>query len=103
MTRGVGGGAYRHNGDRDKLESLGLDANYEHVRDWQDLGTVQLDSGGSVKVEVSCWPAQFWRFTIRTDERPEPTVLGSGSGGFVDYWPTAKLFADAMLQVIDDA
>lgn len=74
----------------------------------------------TVKVEVCAYPAQFWRFTITRpqdqtehygkDERGidlwraiyEPVerfVMTTGSGGFSNYWETAKAVAENMVNV----
>ena len=72
----------------------------------------------TVQAEVRALPAQFWRFTI-TRPRDEIEDLGedggglwrsvyepvkrfvvtTGSGGFSNYWPTAKAIAGNMIDV----
>jgi hypothetical protein len=132
-------GAYTHNGDRDLLLSLGLKAD-NFGRDWTDLGTVIVSEAepdgefgpkpaSTIKVEVSAYPAQFWRFTITTprdecedipdDAPPQPHEQGNsaykrwravyepvevyrvrtGSGGFSRYWPMAREIAEHMVIV----
>ena len=103
--------AYRHNGDHELLGSLGL-RQHGFDRDWTALGTVTLPNGAktpaaTVEVEVCALPAQFWRFTItrpRWDEdsdsyHTERSVMTTGSGGFSDFWPHAKLIAENMVRV----
>lgn len=93
-------GAYRHNGDHELMTSLGL-RTWSFHQEFTDLGTVIINevheesSAATIKVEVSALPAQFWRFTVTQEEGV--TVLTTGSGGFSDYWPIAKLVADNML------
>jgi hypothetical protein len=128
--------AYSHNGDDKELARLGLKTNAFKARDaedsWLDLGTVVVQEAReemtgdpktptsfpacTVRVEVACYPAQFWRFTIdRYDEkltgdvagggewgvevRPERFILRTGSGGFSDYWEIAEAFARNMVDV----
>lgn len=128
--------AYRHNGDDKLLASLGLKV-HGHVEqgakdNWIDLGTVEVEpareeKGGqpeklirypacTVKVEVACYPAQFWRFTVERYHsritgdlygagdwsvalKRETITLKTGSGGFNGYWPIAERFAQNMLDV----
>lgn len=119
-----GGSAYTHNGDRELCEELGLKTT-GWGREWTEIGTVivaeeeyEKDYGhkhaATVKVEVSCLPAQFFRFTINVpvfksehlDETErsgwygtKETILSTGSGGIGEYWPVAKLFAEDMISV----
>lgn len=122
--------AYTHNGDRKLLQELGL-AVFGFGVDWIDLGTVVLFEAEertygnppetktapatTVKVEVSCLPAQFWRFTV-TRPRDQVDELGegrwrtvyepvevfeitTGSGGFSGYWPGVKQIAGHCFEV----
>jgi hypothetical protein len=119
--------AYTHNGDRELMRSLGLRTT-GFGREWTELGTTVVVPAAdarpgeekqfparpahTVKVEVSAFPAMFWRFTIfRTVEEvvedgdgsagsewhtvlhPETIELCTGSGGFYTYWPTAEAIA----------
>lgn len=126
----TGGQAYSHNGDFDLMQSLGLKTNFD--REWTDVGTVTVEEArdneygpdsipaATVKVEVSAMPAQFFRFTVNTtenviDEEPygdfhftsryEPRryVLKTGSGSFTEYWAVAKMMAQNMLTVEQEA
>lgn len=64
---------------------------------WHDVGTVELDSA-SVRIEVCCLPAQFYRFTIEPKiEDVQHAVLTTGSGGLSDFWPAIELWAEGML------
>lgn len=75
----------------------------------------KMRPAATVQVEVIAHPAQFFRFTItRPQERIvdqknkkwyviyEPVqrfVIKTGSGGFGDYWPVAKMMAEHMIDV----
>ncbi len=62
------------------------------------VGMVILEDGAWVRIWVDCAPAQFWTFCVRSKEGAE-TRFKTGSGALSDYWPTAKLFADARIVV----
>lgn len=68
---------------------------------WTDLGEHVHTYPGTattyrVRVALSCWPAQFWRFDVVSSEGTR-TRLHTGSGRLVDYWPAVKLFAESMI------
>ncbi len=117
--------AYKHNGDEDKLRSLGLRTT-NFGRAWTDLGTVTVEEAepdgdfgprpaATVRVEVMALPSMGWRFTIvrpreevedlgggawRAVYEPcETIVFETGSGGFVGFWPTAELMATHMIEI----
>jgi len=116
--------AYRHNGDQEAMEELGL-RTAGFARDWTALGTVVVHAAepegeygprpaATIDVEVSAMPAMFWRFTITRPHDGAETVDGkvrgiyeplerfvmkTGSGGFTTYWPIAKMIAENMLTV----
>lgn len=87
--------AYRHNGDYDLMESLGLKTRFN--RAWTDCGTVEVypaepaGPGGpycepepekpatTIKVECVAMPAQAWRFTIT---RPRDVVEDTPDGEY---------------------
>lgn len=97
-----------YDSDRGLFTELGLNMFVadEH-RGRIHLGTVETD-WASVEVEVTCMPAQFWRFTI-TPKVEEPVydrrlpsdvqagVLETGSGALVDYWPVVEKWVSGML------
>jgi len=105
--------AYRHNGDLELLQSLGLKTHGWVHHKWTNLGTIKLDKNSDepkpkIKVEVYACPAQFFRFTItrgnedryKHDYKPYETfVINTGSGGFSDYYGVALLIAQNMLTV----
>lgn len=62
------------------------------------VGDVVTDCG-SVKVTVTAWPAQFWRFEITSKEAKNLTVLETGSGGLAAYWPIVEKILDGMVVV----
>lgn len=115
-------GAYSH--DRDLMLSLGLQVD-GFAREWTHLGTVTVHPanpdgeygpkpGTTIEVEVSAFPAHFWRFTI-TRPRDEAKVVNgkvvgvytpverfvmtTGSGGFKDYWNMAMAVAENRVNV----
>lgn len=80
-----------HSSDYELLDKLGLKrfVGAPHA-EWYDLGTVE-DDWASVKVEVSCWPAQFYRFTIEPKEPDvQAGVIRTGSGSLSEYWPVVE-------------
>lgn len=56
------------------------------------------DGVGSVKIWVTCMPAQFWRFEIITSNN-ECYEVATGSGTLSDYWPSIELILTNMLSV----
>lgn len=98
--------------DRTLLQGLGLLTTFGG-REFTDIGTVTVHDANpdvgrpatTVKVEVGCLPAQFWRFTVvrpRDAEEylpMETLVIGTGSGTFSDYWPAVLLVANHMFYV----
>ena len=97
--------AYRHNGDHELLESLGL-RTWNFGREWTNLGTVIVREAEtaneyhcatgprpatSVRVEVSAIPAQFWRFTI-TRPRDETVDDASVEYGFRSVYEPVEVF-----------
>lgn len=94
--------------DRELFDRLGLrkfaighgfDDRDESLNDWRDLGTVEFE-WASVRVEVTCLPAQFFRFTVTAKSEDVQTVtLTTGSGSLSDFWPTIDLWASGMLGV----
>lgn len=88
-------GTYSH--DRPLFGTLGLRTFSRAGTDWLDVGTVELETA-SVKIEVYCAPAQFWRFTITPKaEDVQAGVLTSGSGSLGEYWPSVVQWATGML------
>lgn len=107
--------AYEHNGDRELMESLGLQTT-DFGREWTDLGTVTVEAArterfgkvagkrmtpepeyhrpaATVKVEVSAMPAQFWRFTItRPREEIEDWKGGGTTYGFRPIYEPVERF-----------
>jgi len=47
----------------------------------------------SVKIFVTCLPAQFWRFEVQTADN-EKYEIKTGSGKLIDYWPSVLLVAE---------
>lgn len=116
--------AYTHNGDRDLMLSLGLRVD-NFARGWTALGTVvvvpaeQERPAATVEVEVLALPAQAWRFTITrprdaVEDLPdggwravyeplERFVMNTGTGGFGEFWPTARMVALHWLTIGDAA
>lgn len=84
--------------DRPLFERLGLEPFSHPSRGWHDCGTYETDRA-SVKVEVSCMPAQFWRFTITSKiEDVQDGVLSTGSGTLAQYWPSVEHWINGCLQ-----
>jgi hypothetical protein len=87
----VGIGVSAYESDRATLVALGLQP-YWSGGEWGqsggyvELGTVDVDRSTSVSVAVNACPAQFWRFTFGE------TVITTGSGTFLTYWPLVKEF-----------
>jgi hypothetical protein len=104
---------FAYDEDAGLMQSLGLRTT-DFGREWTDLGTVSRKNA-TIKVEVAATPANFWRFTVTTKESTSDIVrdriittplpdkvylLSTGTGMFIDYWPTVEMVAGHML-VID--
>lgn len=89
-------GTYSH--DRPLFDRLGLRYfRQQGMSDWLEVGTVELETA-SVKVEVYCAPAQFWRFTVTPKaEDVQAGVLTTGSGTLSEYWPSVVQWATGLL------
>lgn len=103
--------------ERGLLENVGLPTRWPEPKDggWAELGVVTLHdaepdrdaAATTIKVEVVCAPAKFWRFTVnrppdvvdRTIDNVEAVAVKTGSGGFDTYWPAAVMVAEHMLIV----
>lgn len=72
-------------GDRDLMESLGLRVDGFAREGYDHLGTVEFDNGYAVSVEVTCAPAQFWRFTVARHDG-STRVIDCNSRGFAYHW-----------------
>lgn len=104
-TRDPFGGLYGVRGaDRDLCRQLGLATPDDTPHGgWTDLGEHVHTYPGTavtyrVRVAISCWPAQFWRFDVTPPEGAS-VRLHTGSGRLADYWPAVLLFAQAMLTI----
>ncbi|MFB6318400.1 hypothetical protein [Saccharicrinis sp. FJH54] len=64
------------------------------------LGIHTLDSNpvASIKIFVTCMPAQFWEFEVTTIEG-QKYVLQTGSGPLSIFWESIVLVAQNMLSI----
>lgn len=89
--------------DEPILRKLGLRTENFGGNEWTDLGEVVLypdePSSPKVKVEVSVWPAQFWRFTVTERAEGPDLLITTGSGTFCAYWQTAIEVAKDMIKI----
>jgi len=65
-----------------------------------EVGTVHFPIG-KIKIEVTCLPAQFWRFQLfpSDDQDGQRIILSTGSGPLSDYWPSVMKFLEGMIVV----
>ena len=52
----------------------------------------------SVKISVTCMPAQFWKFEVETDE-DHKFIIKTGSGSLSDFWESVMKVAEGMFVV----
>jgi hypothetical protein len=82
------------------LRELGLQAYSGSTGQEFFLGEVAVDNDGScVRIWVTGYPAQFWRFWIYCADTQKVSRVETGSGILRDYWPMAKAIAQGMLVV----
>ena len=53
----------------------------------------------SIKIWVTCMPAQFYRFIVHNTEQDIYCEVSTGSGSLVKYYPMALSIADGTLVV----
>lgn len=104
------GGLYStYTADLALFRSLGLTpyADAPHA-DWFTVGGAQLAYDGgevyaTVTIEASCWPATFWRLTVRPTKPESPdkarVLVKTGSGTLSKYWPLVLMLAQQMVTV----
>ena len=65
-----------------------------------EVGTVDMPAG-KVKVEVTCFPAKFWRFQIFPSDESDGQriIISTGSGLLRAYWPSVVMFLEGMLVI----
>lgn len=52
----------------------------------------------TVKISVTCMPAQFWEFEVETDEGKN-WLIETGSGALSDYWESVMKVAEGCFVV----
>ena len=78
--------------DKLGLKTFSLENNTEFY-----CGQVNFEDKSYVKVWVSCYPAQFWRFEVFCADTGKLHYFKTGSGSFRDYYPSMKFFAEGMI------
>lgn len=94
------GEASTYQSDLDLFKELGFKPFTTDSQDEIFVGEYKLPfyDNASIKVWVSCMPAQFWRFEIETDEEGR-FKMETGSGSLKNYWSTAMMVAEGMLVI----
>jgi hypothetical protein len=55
---------------------------------------------GSIRLWVCMWPAMFWKFEIfRNDQPGKYVMIETGSGCLTDYWKTAEMIMENLIDV----
>lgn len=80
--------------DLELFQNLGLNTFTTDNKDQLFVGEYKLPhyDKTSVKIYVTCMPAQFWKFEIKTDEDCK-YVIKTGSGSLSEYWDSVMLVA----------
>jgi hypothetical protein len=65
------------------------------------VGDVVVNEVNTVRVFVTCMPAQCWEFEVYNKETDCTYRLSTGSGTLNNYWPSVELIASGML-VVDE-
>lgn len=86
--------------DLELFNKLGLNPFTVHDKEELFVGEYKVPEYNNViiKIWVSCWPAQFWRFEIDTSEGGKYSVE-TGSGSLTSYWDSVMQIAESMFVV----
>jgi hypothetical protein len=86
--------------DKELFERLGLKKFHTNNQTKLFLGKYNLKDckNAYIKVYVTCMPAQIWTFRIFTENK-ENIEINTGSGKLIDFWKTAVMVANGMIQV----
>ena len=63
------------------------------------VGKVVVEGGGTVDLTVHAMPAQFWTAIIYNPESRKETIIKTGSGTLMSYWPTFEAIAQNMIVI----
>lgn len=98
--KSIFGSATTYTSDFDLFRRLGFKRFSIDDKEYHIVGIYKLPdyNTAEIKVSVMCWPAQFWKFEIKTNEGTYFT-LTTGSGSLDDFWATMILFAQGMIGV----
>lgn len=90
-----------YNQDLVLFRELGLKTfkfkNYEHKRKYH-VGNF-FNEKGFVKIEVSFYPAMFWKFQVYSNDSETLTFFNTGSGSLTDYWPFVEQILNGMIVI----
>ena len=86
--------------DRVLFRKLGLKP-FENIEGNEQflVGKYVFPCGSMVTIRVSCFPAQFWEFEIRSEECEKMWKAETGSGALSDFWPMVEKMVDGMFVV----
>lgn len=63
------------------------------------VGKYKTKDGSWAEIWVEGAPAQFWEFKVFCSENERITIITTGSGCLVDYWPFVEKFLDGMIVI----
>lgn len=70
------------------------------VHETVNLGRIYTDEEfGYIEAEVTCLPAQFWKFKVHSDESEKTYIVETGSGSLSEYFDTMVKMVQAMLVI----
>lgn len=94
------GAAKTHCQDLDLFQKIGFKPFEFNDQEKHFIGEYKLPhyDKASIKVSVTCMPAQFWQFEIETDEDQKFTIE-TGSGSLSDFFDSAVLVAGGMFSI----
>lgn len=88
---------YSH--DLPLLKKLGLKPFKGKVHEKVYVGEYTTKDGSWARIWVDGAPAQFFRFKIYCSESKMVTIVETGSGCLVDYWPFVEKIMDGMIAI----